>query len=587
MHPKAQILRRRLAQPDIIQVAGAHNGLSARLVEQAGFEAIWASGLEISAANAVPDANILTMTDYLEAASTMNEAVALPVIADCDTGYGNANNVIRLVKKYEAAGIAAICIEDKCFPKVNSYIPGRQELAPLAEFVGKIMAAKNAQASSAFMVIARVEALIAGWGLEEAWRRAEAYAEAGADAILIHSKAKTPDEIRAFIQGWARPVPLVVVPTSYSQVTARELSEWGVKIVIYANAGLRAAVQAMSRVLYKLRQAGSLQAVEAEIAPLKTIFDLQEMGRFQAEEKKYLRRAYDNYTVIIPAAGQPRSNDALDDLLRDRPVAMLDINGKSLLQHNVETLSRVGLNQIIAITGYQAESVNVDGITKIFNPDFSQGHILHSIMRARDVFGQHTLIIYADILFESFLMQKLLNCSGDIVLVVDNSFTQGYNPNKNLDLVVAKDKPQPKKRRLLSQPTNQAVRIGHHNIAETEADYEFIGITKLSTAGSKVFKEIYEDCLRLYKNRTFHEAPSILQASCTDLLQEVIERGVTVNLMEVNSGWMEIQNWQDYQRACRLLGQTGREFTSDTPGGLSQPALVAVPGGFRGKDGSH
>ncbi len=587
MHPKAQILRRLLAQPEIMQVAGAHNGLSARLVEQAGFDAIWASGLEISAANAVPDANILTMTDYLEAASTMNEAVSLPVIADCDTGYGNSNNVIRLVKKYEAAGIAAICIEDKCFPKVNSYIPGRQELAPLAEFVGKIMAAKDAQASQAFMVIARVEALIAGWGLEEAWRRAEAYAEAGADAILIHSKAKTPDEIQAFIQGWSRPVPLVVVPTSYSQVTARELWEWGVKIVIYANAGLRAAVQAMSRVLGNLREAGSLKAVEEEIAPLQTIFDLQEMGRFQAEEKKYLRRAYDNYTVIIPAAGQPRSNDTLDDLLRDRPVAMLDLNGKSLLQRNVETLSRVGLNQITAITGYQAESVDVDGITKIFNPDFSQGHILHSIMRAGDVFGQHILIIYADILFEPFLMQKLLSCPGDIVLVVDNSFAQGYNPNKNLDLVVARDKPQLKKRHLLVQATNRAVRIGHQTIAETEADYEFIGIARLSPAGSKVLKEVYDDCVQMYSNRTFHEAPSILQASFTDLLQEVIDRNVPVNLMEVNSGWMEIQNWQDYQRACSLLGQPGREFTSHTPISLSRPAPAAVAGVFSCKDVSH
>lgn len=587
MHPKARMLRRLLARPDIIQVAGAHNGLSARLVEQAGFDAIWASGLEISAANAVPDANILTMKDYLEAASTMNEAVAIPIIADCDTGYGNSNNVIRLVKKYEAAGIAAICIEDKCFPKVNSYIPGRQELAPLAEFVGKIMAAKDAQASPDFMVIARVEALIAGWGLEEAWRRAEAYAEAGADAILIHSKAKTPDEIQAFIQGWKRTVPLVVVPTSYPQVTARELSEWGVKIVIYANAGLRAAVQAVSRVLQILRQAGSLQAVEAKIAPLKTIFDLQEMSRFQAEEKKYLRRVYDDYTVIIPAAGQPRSNDALDELLRDRPVAMLDLNGKSLLQHNVETLGRVGLNQIITITGYQAESVDVDGITKIFNPDFFQGHILHSIMRAGDVFDQHILIIYADILFESFLMQKLLGCPGDIVLVVDNSFALGHNPNKNLDMVVARNKPQLKKRRLLVKTTNQAKRIGHHNIAESEADYEFIGITKLSTAGSKVFKEIHDDCVRLYKNRTFHEASSIYQASFTDLIQEVIDRGIAVNLMEVNSGWMEIHNWQDYQRACSLLGQLGREFTAHTTISLGQPASAAVLGVLSCKDGSQ
>lgn len=587
MHPKAQLLRYLVSQEKIVQVAGAHNGLSARLVEQAGFDAIWASGLEISAANAVPDANILTMTDYLEAASTINEAVSVPVIADCDTGYGNSSNVIRLVKKYEAVGIAAVCIEDKCFPKVNSYIPGRQELAPLAEFVGKIKAAKDAQVSPEFMVIARVEALIAGWGLEESWCRAEAYAEAGADTILIHSKAKTPDEIKAFIQGWALGVPLVVVPTAYPQVTTQQLLDWGVKIVIYANAGLRAAVKAMTKVLQKLRQAGSLQAVEAEIAPMQTIFDLQEISRFQADEKKYLRRAYDNYAVIIPAAGQPCSQDPLDDLLIDRPVAMLELNGKPLLQHNVETLGRIGLNQITVVTGYQADSVKVEGIAKIYNPDFSQGHILHSIMQARDAFGQHALIIYADILFEPLIIQQLLNCPGDIVLVVDNSFAQGYNPNKNLDLVVAKDKPRGKKRRFLSQAGNQAVRIGQHTIAESEADYEFIGIAKLSLRGSQVFQEVYEDCRRSHQSRTFHEAPSVLQASFTDLLQEIVDRCLPVHLLEVNSGWMEIHTWEDYQRACKLLGQPGRALTSYTTMGLDQPSPQALPGSINCKGISH
>ncbi len=587
MHQKAQMLRRLLARAEIVQAAGAHNGLSARLVEQTGFDAVWASGLEISAAQAVPDANILTMKDYLEAASIINEAVNIPVIADCDTGYGNANNVIRLVKKYEAAGIAAICIEDKCFPKVNSYIPGRQELAPLAEFVGKIRAAKDAQVSEDFMVIARTEALIAGWGLEEAWRRAEAYVEAGADAILIHSKAKTPDEIKAFIQGWSGSVPLVVVPTSYPQVTVQQLQAWGVRLVIYANVGVRAAVQAMSRVLARLRQAGSLLAVETDIAPLQTIFDLQEMSRFQAEGKKYLRQAHDNYAVIIPAAGQPQSNDPLDDLLADRPVAMLELQGKSLLQRNVETLRQIGLHQINVITGYRAEAVNLDGVNKIFNPDFSRGHILHSIMQARELFDQDLLILYGDILFEAFLLQKLLAAQGDIVLVVDNSFAQGYNPSKNLDLVVAKEKPQPGKRRFRPQASNQAVRIGQKTIASHEADYEFVGMAKLSRTGSKRLREIYDDCQRLFREQPFHEAPNIFQASFTDLLQEGIDRGLPVQLLEVNSGWMEIQNWQDYQRACQLLAQARPR--------LATPALATAAGpmaqplawsGSRCQDGS-
>ena len=199
---KAKKLRELFIKEGVIRIVGAHDGLTAKLAELAGFDGVWASGFEISASHAVPDANILTMTQYLEAASTMNDAVSVPVVADCDTGYGNSSNVVHMVRKYEPAGIAAVTIEDKRFPKVNSYIPGRQELAPIAEFVGKILAAKNAQQTKEFMVIARVEALIAGWGQEEALRRAHAYVEAGADAILIHSKSSVPDEIVSFAKAW-------------------------------------------------------------------------------------------------------------------------------------------------------------------------------------------------------------------------------------------------------------------------------------------------------------------------------------------------------------------------------------------------
>ena len=135
---KTRKLRELFNSNELIRVMGAHNALGAKLVEKSGFDAVWASGLEISTSYALPDANILTMTDFFNAASSMNEAVNIPVIADCDTGFGNSNNVIHLVRKYEAAGIAAVCIEDKLFPKVNSFIPGRQELTSIAEFVGKI-----------------------------------------------------------------------------------------------------------------------------------------------------------------------------------------------------------------------------------------------------------------------------------------------------------------------------------------------------------------------------------------------------------------------------------------------------------------
>ena len=141
---KVSKLRSLFQSSKVIRIVGAHDGLGAKLIEKNGFDGVWASGLEISTSHAVPDANILTMTDFLRSARVMNEATSLPVICDCDTGFGNVLNVIRMVEQYEAAGLAAVVIEDKLFPKVNSFVPGRQELASIQEFMGKIEAAKSA-----------------------------------------------------------------------------------------------------------------------------------------------------------------------------------------------------------------------------------------------------------------------------------------------------------------------------------------------------------------------------------------------------------------------------------------------------------
>ncbi len=197
MHPsKSAALRRLLAAPSPIVLAGAHDALTARLVEEAGFEGVWASGFEISASFAVPDASILTMTELLEASRRMAAAVSIPVIADCDTGFGNAINAMRTVEAFERAGIAGLCIEDNVFPKRCSFYPGvKRLLAEVDEQAMKIRAALAARASADFVVVARTEALIAGWGLDEALRRGRAYADAGADGILIHSNQTTADDV--------------------------------------------------------------------------------------------------------------------------------------------------------------------------------------------------------------------------------------------------------------------------------------------------------------------------------------------------------------------------------------------------------
>jgi len=181
----------------------SHNGISAKIAEESGFKGIWASGLSISGQFCVRDNNEASRTQVLEVIEFMSDATSIPILLDGDTGYGNFNNVQRLVKKLEQRNISGVCIEDKLFPKTNSFIKGEaQALADINEFSGKIKAAKDAQTDDDFVVIARVEAFIAGWGLAEALKRAEAYHQAGADGILIHSALRVPDEILAFKREW-------------------------------------------------------------------------------------------------------------------------------------------------------------------------------------------------------------------------------------------------------------------------------------------------------------------------------------------------------------------------------------------------
>ncbi|MGH3937700.1 MAG: isocitrate lyase/phosphoenolpyruvate mutase family protein [Pseudonocardiaceae bacterium] len=281
---KSGRLREMLEHGDIVQVAGAHDGMSAKLVESNGFSAVWASGFALSTCHAVPDASILTMTDYLHAARVMNYAVDIPVIADCDTGFGNSLNVSHMVKYYELAEIAAVCIEDKRFPKLNSFLGGGQDLELAEDFADKIAVGKRSQRGTDFVIIARTEAFIAGFDVNEALRRAHIYADAGADAILVQSKARTPEQVFTFLRGWNQRLPVVVVPTSYHQVTADELAEAGARMVIYANQAIRAGVRAMDETLREIRTSGTTTRVESRIAPMKELFELQGVREPTARE---------------------------------------------------------------------------------------------------------------------------------------------------------------------------------------------------------------------------------------------------------------------------------------------------------------
>ncbi len=286
MSSGSEKLRKKINEKSILKIGGAFDAMSAKLVEINEFDAVWAGSFAISATHAVPDASIMTMTEFLQVAKNMVDSCDIPIIADCDTGFGGPSNVSHLVKQYEQAGVAGISIEDKIFPKQNSLLKnGKQELLSEKEFVAKIIAGKEAKINKNFMIIARTEALIAGLGVDEAIKRATAYENAGADAILIHSKSDTPKEVFEFCNLWKGVVPIIVVPTSYGNVTINELEEHNVKMVIYANQTLRIAHKAMSILLKKLEKANSLNEVDEEISSMEEIFELQKMFEIHSQEK--------------------------------------------------------------------------------------------------------------------------------------------------------------------------------------------------------------------------------------------------------------------------------------------------------------
>lgn len=267
----------------------AHNGLSAKIVEEAGFSGIWASGLAVSASLGVRDNNEASWTQVLDVLEFMSDASSIPILVDADTGYGNFNNVRRLVRKLEQRSIAAMCIEDKLFPKTNSFINSEgQPLADVDEFSGKIRAAKDTQTDPNFSVVARVEALIAGWGMDEALRRAEAYAAAGADAILMHSKKKDADDILGFMERWDGQAPVVIVPTTYCATPTEVFEEAGVSLIIWANHLLRTSVTAMQRSAELIKSQRSVAPLEDNIATVAEIFRIQGADELKKAESLYL-----------------------------------------------------------------------------------------------------------------------------------------------------------------------------------------------------------------------------------------------------------------------------------------------------------
>ena len=425
-------LRQEIFSPTLSFLMEAHNGLSAKLAEEAGFRGIWASGLAISASLGLRDSNEASWTQVLEILEYMVDATPRPILVDGDTGHGNFNNVRRFVRKLGERGIGGVCIEDKLFPKANSFIGEAQPLADVEEFCGRIKAGKDSQVDDDFVIIARTEALISGWPMDEALRRAEAYQAAGADAILIHSKRADAEEIFEFRRRWGERAPVVIVPTTYHSTPTDLFRQAGISTVIWANHLLRASISAMRETARRIHKDQSLQEVEGRVAGVKEVFRLVGNDELEAAEARYLPAPQRQRAIVLAA-----SRGDLGELTRDRPKCMIDVRGQPLLQRLVSTLAESGVRDTLVVRGYRKQAVSVFGARYVDNDRFGETGEVYSLDMAGQALQGELVLAYGDVLFRRYILDSLLASSADIVLAVDARVWTPASASGARDLVVA------------------------------------------------------------------------------------------------------------------------------------------------------
>lgn len=508
----------------------AHSGLSAKLAAEAGFEALWGSGLSISAALGVRDNNEASWTQVLEVLEFMADATELPILLDGDTGYGNFNNVRRLIGKLEQRNIAGVCLEDKLFPKTNSFIDGeRQALAEVDEFCGKLSAAKDTQRDSDFVVVARTEAFIAGWGLEEALLRATAYAEAGADLILVHSKRKDSKEIMSFMQRWDQRVPVIIVPTKYPTEPLDSFVRAGISNFIFANQSVRTVITALQRNLRTLRQTLDLMSIESEIAPVSEVFRLQNVQELKSLEQRYLPATGSRQEIsgLVLAA----SKGDFGDLVKDRPKAMLRLRGKPIITWHTDAFRRQGIRRIGAVRGYCKQAMDLADIHYFDNDAYASTGELASLYAAREFLKGDIVIAYGDIVFDEFILRNLLSQGGDISVAVDGGWKVRERTDARRDLVVTEGAYDPIK---LSRC--ELVRIG--DVKAEDATGEWIGLLYLRA----------EKCEKLVKllDHLHKEDPDTLRTGdIPGLLNRLVGAGETVSVVHTFGHWYDLDEQKD------------------------------------------
>ncbi|MFB6465576.1 phosphoenolpyruvate mutase [Cytobacillus sp. Hz8] len=476
----------------------AHNGLSAKIVEEAGFKGIWASGLSMSAAMGVRDNNEASWTQVMEVLEFMSDATSIPILLDGDTGYGNFNNARRLVRKLEQRNIAGVCIEDKQFPKTNSFIKGEaQPLADMDEFSNKIRAMKDTQKDDDFVVISRIEALIAGWGLEEALKRAEAYRKAGTDAILIHSKRNDFVEIEAFMKEWGSRLPVVIVPTKYFSVPTGKFREFGISLAIWANHNLRASIAAMEQITKQIFLEETLINAEKNVASLERVFQLQEAEELAQAEKRYLSMNGNQSNAMI--------------LLRNSTMASQALLGKQIHQMKAKGIKEV---QVVDLNGSE--------------------NVIPSLIKESDFLRGNTIIANGDLFYKPHIIEDLMNDTNDITIVVDADVEPGMEKR----YITAN---QAYSKELWFKPV-QLIEM-KEQWTDDDIHGEFIGLWKVSENGAVKVKKAL-DTLSQKEDEKLLTYPHLF-----NYLREYL----SISVQYIKGGWLDYKGYQEFQNNGEII----------------------------------
>ena len=404
----------------------AHNGISAQIVERTGFKAIWGSGLTLSGSRGVRDSNEMSWTNLVDQLETMADAVDIPILFDGDTGFGNYNNARRLVRKLEERGIAGVCMEDKLFPKTNSFVNSEaQTLADVTEHANKITACKEYQRDQDFSVVARLESLIVGAGTDDALMRAEKYTAAGADAILVHSRKADFEEIDDFcrqfkqINQQCHDIPLVVVPTKYYNTPVDMMLDSGVTNFIWANHNLRASITAMENVTQQIYEEQSLAGIEHSIARVDDIFDYQKDAQLRADDTFYMgeelvvdkRKQQDLIEKMVDAdvkfdehvgpkiiSSPPKPSPKIDPVSMRCMLESLDITyhvgvPDSALKEYFDSNDTVVSNEGIAMSVATGYAIETGEIPLVYLQNSGLGNVLNPLVSLNAVYGVPTMMM--------------------------------------------------------------------------------------------------------------------------------------------------------------------------------------------------